>query len=150
MAAEPHLCLYSTYHGRCWGTWGELSRCPQECPLCCPLMRPSAVSRPLLPLSLGSRSGSRGMETLRIYLQKHKQVSNLDGGLRYSVCKRSPRSSWERLTWRRRFARRSLPPCSLLEDEIKLLEQKHEKITYIYRINLKQEIDFRDKSARVN
>lgn len=115
------------YHGRCWGTWGELSPCPRESPLWCPPGRPSAVSRPPLLLSWGSHSDWRGMETLHIQRSIYKQKCNVEGGFCNSVCKHSPQSSWTSLTWRRRrLARRSLPPCSLLEDKIKLLKQKYE------------------------
>lgn len=109
------VCLCGTYHGRCWGMWGELSCSLPVCPLWCPQGRPSAVSRPPLPLSWGSHSYCRGTETLHIYIHTvGKQSWHLRKWVCWSICKDSQQSSWADLTWRkRRLARRSLPPCSL-------------------------------------
>lgn len=98
--------------------WGELSCSLPVCPLWCPQGRPSAVSRPPLLLSWGSHSYWRGTETLHIYIYTHtvyKQSWHLRRWVCWSICKDSQQSSWADLTLRkRRLARRSLPPCSLI------------------------------------
>lgn len=68
MSVEVQLCLQCAYHGRCWGTCSELSCFPREGPLLRPPGRPSAVSRPPLPLFWGSSSCWRGMATLCIHI----------------------------------------------------------------------------------
>lgn len=98
----------------CEASWAALSRCvPSGVPKGGPRQSPG---RHCCSPGVHIHTGEVRRPCTYIYTHTvYKQSWHLRKWVCWSICKDSPQSSWADLTWRkRRLARRSLPPCSLI------------------------------------